>query len=255
MPGAKSMFGNLKSKLGLGGQPANQQYDDYDDYQEYDEYDDYEEYDDYDGYPDDRYEDERDRDRVSMRSTDSSGLPRLVTREDAVESTRSNSSFGRDSLTSSSYRSSGRTMVDSSLPASMTPEGSAAVSAATNNRAHGLDSLFGAPSRSREDRASSDLRSSVANTTGKRNLQIIKPSRYDDAEGVSRALKLGNVAILVLTETSDVLARRILDFSFGATSALSGSVEGIAPKTYALTTQTGLTDQEKAELTNLGIMS
>ena len=151
-------------------------------------------------------------------------------------------------------------MVDNSLPASMTPEGATAISAAGNRRAEGLDSLFGStrpddkPAPAYEQRQSIGATSAAATYTGKRNLQVIKPSRYDDAEGVTRALKLGNVAVLVLTNASDALARRILDFAFGATSALDGGVEAIGPKTYALTTHAGLTEQEKSELKNLGVI-
>lgn len=241
MADAKSVFGSLKSKLGFGGNQSDGNYDHYEDYEEYDEYDEYNDYDEYDEYDD--YVD----DRISTRETAySSSLPRLVSREDARQSTRSSRSTG------SSSRRNGRTMVDSSLPDSMTPEGTAHASALGNSKAHGLDSLFG--SRSERSKASDSSSISTPSFTGRRNLQVIKPSKYDDAEGITRALKLGNAAILVLTDTTDVLSRRILDFGFGATSALNGTVEGLAPKIYAFTTQAGLSDQEKSELQNLGVI-
>ena len=114
-------------------------------------------------------------------------------------------------------------MVDSSLPASMTPEGASAISAAGNRRAEGLDSLFGDTQRTENRSIAFDPRAgaSAASYSAKRNLQVIKPNKYDDAEGVTRALRLGNVAILVLTNTSSDLTQRILDFAFGATSAVS----------------------------------
>lgn len=254
------VFDSIKSKLGMAkGNDA--QLDEYEAYEDYDEeYDDFEEFDEYDQEYDD-YGDSYgygNRHKVTTRDTGFS-MPRLVSRDDARESTRGSSAFGRDSFTNS--RGS-RTMVDSSLPASLTPEGASAISAAGNRRAEGLDSLFGDSNARTENRtmafesssASASGAGSSMSFAGKRNLQVIKPSKYDDAEGVTRALKLGNVAILVLTGTSADLCQRILDFAFGAASALDGGVEGIAPRIYALTTDHGLTDTEKSELQNLGVI-
>lgn len=248
------VLSNIKSKLGMSNNDA--QADDYEAYEDYDEYDEYDEYDDYADDYDDRFEDSYgygNRHKVTTRDVGFSSMPRLVTRDDARQSTRGTSSFGRDSFTGSR---TGRTMVDSSLPASMTPEGASAISAAGNRRAEGLDSLFGDTQRTENRSMAFDPKApaSAVSYAAKRNLQVIKPSKYDDAEGVTRALKLGNVAILVLTNTSSDLTQRILDFAFGATSALDGGVEGIAPRTYALTTDHGLTDTERAELSNLGVI-
>lgn len=255
MANVGDMLGSLKSRLGMGCNRDDVEFDEYDEYQEYDEYDD--DYDDYDEY-DEYSQSYGHRDRITTRSPIGSSLPRLVSRDDARDSTRSSSTFGRESFASNR---NGRTMVDSSLPASMTPDGTSAITAAGNNRrAGGLDSLFGSPSDSQSNKSMSfnqymSTSSPISNNiTGKRNLQVIKPTRYDDAEGVTRALKLGNVAILVLTSTPDALAKRVLDFAFGATSALDGGVEGIGPKIYALTTNSGLTDAEKTELSDLGII-
>ena len=262
MADGRSVFGSIKSKLGLDNRNPQPAYEAYQEYDEYDEYDDYG-----DGYEDDYRDDYAmdsydeygnygnfgNRGRVTSRAV-GGGLPRLVSREDARESTRGSMSF---SSTSSRSSRGTRTMVDSSLPASLTPEGAAAVTAATNRRAEGLDSLFGSTARTENRSLAFDAKASATAAipaVGKRNLQVIKPTKYDDAEGVTRALKLGNVAILVLTGTTEVLSRRVLDFAFGATSALDGEVEGIAPKTYALTTKAGLTESEKAELANLGVI-
>lgn len=257
MANGRGVFDNIKSRFGLAGN-NNAELDDYEEYGEYDDYDDGydvdQEYDDYADDYDDRYEDSYgygNRHKVTTRDVGFS-MPRLVSRDDARQSTRGTTSFGRDSFTTSR---TGRTMVDSSLPASMTPEGASAISAAGNRRAEGLDSLFGDTSRSENRTMAFDGNgASASQYTTKRNLQVIKPSKYDDAEGVTRALKLGNVAILVLTNTSSDLSRRILDFAFGATSALDGGVEGIAPRVYALTTAYGLTEMEKSELANLGVI-
>lgn len=258
MANGRGVFSSIKSRLGMSGDD-HAQVDDYEAYEDYDEeYD--EVYDDYaDDYAEDYVDDYGDsygygnRHKVTTRDVGFS-MPRLVSRDDARQSTRNTSSFGRDSFSSSGI---GRTMVDSSLPASLTPEGASAISAAGNRRAEGLDSLFGDTGRTENRSMAFDPKatsSASAQFGAKRNLQVIKPSKYDDAEGVTRALKLGNVAVLVLTNTSSDLSRRILDFAFGATSALDGGVEGVAPRIYALTTGYGLTDTEKSELSNLGII-
>lgn len=156
------MLDGLKSKLGFQGR-EDQGYDDeyYDDgYDDYGEYgDDYADYD--DGYDD--YADEpparpvyrpasSGRASASSRSSASSSA-NLVSIDDVRAHTQIPESLNRDPLpqrhvTSAPTRSFGRNVVDSSLPYSMTPEGSAAISAAGNNasarrsRSEGLDSLF-----------------------------------------------------------------------------------------------------------------
>ncbi len=259
-----SLFGDIKSRLGIGASD-NEAYDEYEEYS--DEY--YE--DDYDnGYESrDPY---MDRSSVTTRSsrarsgrTDSS-MPRLVTMDDARDSARS-IPFNRESSPSrSSIRSYGRTMVDSSLPPSMTAEGSAAVSAASNKRAGGIDSLFGGSSSASSNRSSSSLTGSTASSAdilrdsmqlsmpGQRKLQVIKPTKYDDAEGVTNILKGNDVAILSFTSTDRDLMKRILDFSFGAASALDASVECIANGVFAICRSSALDDREREDLRNMGII-
>ena len=148
------MLDELKSKLGFGGDAArgrsNDRYDDYDDYGDYE--DDYSEYAEYaDDYADDSGNDYDPYAPVTTRSARSnSTISNLVSINDVRAHARGE---GSSSTTSTSarrmttahtpYRGE-RTTVDSSLPPTMTPEGSAAVAAAASRptRSEGLNSLF-----------------------------------------------------------------------------------------------------------------
>lgn len=249
---ANGIFGDIKSRLGRfgSGQNSSQNRNEYDEYEEYDNYSaDYSEYDEYDEY--DPY---MERGVVTSRGAASdAGLPRLVSMDDARASARDISS--RESSRegrSSSIRSYGRMMVDSSLPPSMTAEGTAAASAATNRRANGLDSLFGSSgSNSGSDVVRNSMQLSMP---GMRKLQVIKPVKYDDAEEVATALKDNDVAILVLIGVDSSLMMRLLDFSFGAASALDATVESIGHKVFAICRSVGLDDRERADLASMGII-
>lgn len=236
-----SLFGDIKSRFGIGG-ARNDAADGYDE-----EYDDYEE--EYDPY--------MDRNPVTTRGRGEAGLPRLVSMGDARESFShrdGGSSLGSAGRTSS-VRSYGRTMVDSSLPPSMTAEGTAAASAATNSRrAEGLDSLFSSSSRATSRGSSDIIRNSMQlSMPGMRQLQVIKPTKYDDAESVTSVLKANDVAILCFANTDRDLMKRILDFSFGAASALDASVESIGNGVFAICRSVGLDDNERNDLKKMGI--
>lgn len=273
-----SLFGDIKSKLGLGAK-GNGSYDDYDEYDEYG--------DDYYGDYDDGYESRdpyMDRSTVTTRSSrgarSDAGLPRLVSMDDARASARTLSrgegSTGASGMSgvqrTSSIRSYGRTMVDSSLPPTMTAEGAAAVSAASNRRAGGLESLFGSggssssgssaasssslgSARSGSSAASSDiLRDSMQlSMPGQRKLQVIKPTKYENAEAVTNVLKGGDVAILSFGTIDRDLMKRILDFSFGAASAMDATVECIANGVFAICRSAPLDEREREDLHNMGI--
>lgn len=249
-----SLFGDIKSRFGIGAR--NDAADDYDEgYEEYDEYDEYDEYN--DDYEDD-YDPYMDRNPVTTRDRGGSSLPRLVSMGDARESARSSFSHrdGAGSSGRSSVRSYGRTMVDSSLPSSMTAEGAAATSAAANSkRGFGLDSLFSTSSRSTSRSGSSDLirNSMQLSMPGMRKLQVIKPVRYDDAEAVTSVLKENDVAVLNFAETDRDLMKRILDFSFGAASALDASVESVGNGVFVICRSVGLDENERADLKKMGL--
>lgn len=281
-----SFFGDFKSRLGIGARNEEVYEEDFEEYE-----DDYE-----DVQPTEGRDPYMDRSTVTTRTgrySDASGLPRLVSMDDARASAKNipynrDSSYGR----TSSIRSYGRTMVDSSLPPTMTAEGTAAVSGAANRRAGGgLDSLFGGSnsanasgtsSAGASDKMKSKLNSSSSGSSsfssslssgigaknqsadilrdsmqlsmpGQRKLQVIKPTKYDDAEAVTSVLKTGDAAILSFGTLDRALMKRILDFSFGAASALDATVECIGNGVFAICRNVPLDDRERTDLHNIGI--
>lgn len=290
----KRMFGDIKSKLGFGkSQDAG--YDDAysDDFDEYAEYgDDYDEYEEYApaGSSYDRYAPVTTRSATS-RTGEPGGMPRLVSIDDVRASTQVPSSLNRDPLQARHVTSSpaapassfGRTMVDSSLPPQMTPEGTKAVSAAASRRrSEGLDSLFepttGAdvaqeePSRMPAHAAESGAHAasvaqtparasfepstatSISSYSGRRSIEVLKPMSYGEVERVTRALKAGNAVVLGLLNTPEALSKRILDFSFGVASALDATVECIGDKVFAITCGNPLSEVERMNLRNQGVL-
>jgi cell division inhibitor SepF len=303
MANGKSVFDNLKSKLGLGGEQDHDGYDEYDDYEEYDEYDDYEDnqssYEEYDPYAGSTAPRSfGNRNTVTTRNVRGGSHARLVSTSDAAQAARGTRDLGlgaEGTSTLSARRSGGRTMVDSSLPPTMTPEGTAAMSAASNRRSSGLDSLFsstvegpereevkadtsarasrafsaGSVSGERESSAAPSAKADagqssftagsgkVATTTsafGHRQLQVMRPTSYNDAEAVVRALKAGEVAVLVMGSTAPDLAKRILDFAFGAACALGANVESPAQGVFAVAIGSALSEAEKSDLAARGAL-
>ena len=295
----KRMLGDIKSKLGFGSKNQDQGYDDgyYDD--EYGDYADGYEYDDgYDDYDDgygahsasaqrsSRYDSYSST--SSRSSTREASMPRLVSIEDVRANTQVPSSLNRDPLpprhvstasssSVSSFRGT-RTMVDSSLPPQMTPEGTAAEAAAASRRrsSEGLESLFtptteepaptradasasaasasAVPTRSAYDPYESYSGASSASYSASRSVTVVKPASYAEVERVSKALKAGDAVVLALGNTPDSLAKRVLDFSFGVASALDANVECIADKVFAVTRGKDLTELEKLSLRNQGVL-
>ena len=60
--------------------------------------------------------------------------------------------------------------------------------------------------------------------------------------------------VLALKETPDALAKRVLDFSFGVSSALDASVDCIADKVFVIARGAALTEAERASLRSQGIL-
>lgn len=88
----------------------------------------------------------------------------------------------------------------------------------------------------------------------KRQLSVVAPMSYAEVEAIPRALKAGDVVVLVLTRTPDALSKRVLDFSFGAASALDASVDTLSNKVFSIARDHGLTPSERTELRNLGVL-
>ena len=286
--GAEGMLDGIKSKLGMADNSQSSGYrrssrnSNYDD--DYDDYDD-----DYDDYEDDepatsstsrydRYDSVTTRPAHASRSTSSnySGSYRpakLVSIDDVRAHTTVPESLNRDPLprrrtSASTPAFNGRVTVDANSPL---PTGSAAHAAAGKERSESLDSLFD----STADLAASNAKKTEAaqrqaassfdpykayegSTVGKHNptrsLTVVKPANYGECEKVAKALKAGDAVVLVLKDTPSDLVKRVLDFSFGASSALDASVDCAADKVFVIARGQGLTDAERTSLRDQGIL-
>lgn len=87
-----------------------------------------------------------------------------------------------------------------------------------------------------------------------RSLSVIRPAAYSEVEQVARCLRAGDMVILSMKTTPGDLAKRVLDFSFGAASMVDARVECVGDKVFALSTGVALTDEEKAHLISQGVL-
>ncbi len=87
-----------------------------------------------------------------------------------------------------------------------------------------------------------------------REAVVVNPDSYAEAELVASNLRRGNAVVLVLTQTRPELAKRILDFSFGAAAVSEGQVTSIGERIYALTCDYPLTDTELELLHARGVI-
>ncbi len=213
------------------------------------------------------------------RGSSFSGGPRLVSSEDVRASiplptglseevrepqrtTSYAGSSGDASKGPSESRFAGRTMIDSSLPPEMTPEGSAAMSAAATQRHTGGRASAASSSAYSQTASSANAAggkaasaSSGSSYTGRRTLSVIRPSSYDDAEGVVRALEDGDVVILAMDGVPDALRARMLDFSFGAACALDATVERVGNRVFSIIAHgEPLSEVERMNLRNQGVI-
>lgn len=63
---------------------------------------------------------------------------------------------------------------------------------------------------------------------------VLKPVSYDDVQTVVRRVKTGQPVVLVFRNTNIDTAKRILDFSFGLSFGISGSVEELGDRVFAV---------------------
>ncbi|MDR3136638.1 MAG: cell division protein SepF [Coriobacteriales bacterium] len=87
-----------------------------------------------------------------------------------------------------------------------------------------------------------------------REVVVARPERFEEVEQVAQALRAGNVVCLVLRSTRPELARRILDFAFGAAAALGGQVASPQNKIYLITCEYPLTPNEFELLQARGVL-
>ena len=264
---AGGMLDDLKARLGFGGHDNDDYEDDYDDYDDGFE-DDYDDYD--DGYDDRRSSSrrssssrsyDRDYDRGYDRRGDSG--PRLVSIDDVKESTRVPESLNRDPLARGTRDNvthySTRSVIDETVPPISSPAHNAALRDSGRSSSDGYNSLF-EPTRTADTSSSSydpyEAYSTGATTTHApmRSLTVLKPTVYGDVERVSKAVKAGDVVVLVMRNTPDDLSKRILDFSFGVASALDANVECPGEKVFAIARGNALSEDEKRRLRNQGAL-
>ena len=87
-----------------------------------------------------------------------------------------------------------------------------------------------------------------------RQVAVIKPDSFEEAEIVTKTLKSGGLVIIDLREVEGALAKRFLDFSFGATSALGGSVDVLGKDVYSITTGNPIMQSELDRVKNEGLI-
>ena len=121
----------------------------------------------------------------------------------------------------------------------------ASADAAPARSSAGLENLFS---------STAEPRTSVSPAPRVRTMVVVRPETYDDAERVATALKMRSVVVLACAAAPDALMKRVLDFSFGAASALGAQVDVIAPRVFALNAGAALSDAEKEQLHEQGIL-
>ena len=63
---------------------------------------------------------------------------------------------------------------------------------------------------------------------------VLRPTAYDDVQSVIRRVRTNQPVIIILTATAIDTARRILDFCFGFSCGIEGSVEELAERIYVV---------------------
>lgn len=219
--------------------------------------------------------------------------PKLVSIDDVRAHTQVPESLNRDPLpprrvtaASSGSFHGDRTMVDAAQPAPANTPIARATAAANRERSESLNSLFtstsddslgsmppvsGGPVQTTAAASGATVAAATVTTTAfdpfdayagtgaskhnpSRSVTVLKPASYSEVERVAKALKAGDVVVLALRNTPDNLSKRILDFSFGVSSALDASVDCVADKVFAISRGAALTDAERMSLRGQGVL-
>ncbi len=282
-----NMLDGIKSRFGFSDKDEDvdgfydddfaNDFGDYGDYSEYSEYGpDYQEeaFDDYDA----RYDYTPRSDYRSSNDSNAS-VPKLVSIDDVRTHTQVPESLGRDPLPPRHVTSASRTA--DTQDSAHTPtdyrdydDYYAREADAPHERSESLDSLFtpipdvsksGNTAAARTQQASAQTNAGYdpyeayegagsTSHTPTRSLTVLRPVSYSEVERVAKALKAGDAVVLALRTTPEDLVKRVLDFSFGVSSALDASVDCIADKVFAITCGTPLTDAEKMNLRTSGVL-
>ena len=249
---ASEMFSSLKSRLGFSQEKAGYRgsNDDFDEYDDFDNEGYSERYDnEFAGYGADYDENApvgayRPATTRSGRFGRADSTPNLVSIDDVKANTPLPAEGG------STRRANGRNLIDDRAPAYSSPAYNASMrDSGASARSEGLNSLFEPSSGS-----SLESRPSSSPYNARRSLSVLRPTSYSDVENVARSLKAGDVVVLVMRATPADLMQRMLDFAFGAASALDASVECPAERVFAIARGQALTEEEKKSLRSQGVL-
>ena len=76
---------------------------------------------------------------------------------------------------------------------------------------------------------------------------VLRPTAYDDVQSVIRRVRTNQPVIIILTATAIDTARRILDFCFGFSCGIDGSVEELSERIYVVLPQGGSISESDIE--------
>lgn len=269
---------NIKGKLGFA---ADQDFDEYDE-EYYDEG--------YQSVEDDSFDDQggyggyrpSQFDQANTRGAGSAHPP-LVSLDDVKSRTQVPERLGRDplpdrrggsSFSSASSRGQASASANSFrnvehaadyMRSSETSDINLGQSPYEETRSAGYDSLFSStqePSRAVPAGAPAGAfdpyetfsGSGVSSHNPSRGLTVIKPMSYGEVERIAKTIKAGDAVVLCLRNTPDQLVKRVLDFSFGVSSALDASVDCIAEKVFVVNKGRTLSEEELTQLRNQGVL-
>lgn len=168
-------------------------------------------------------------------------------------SLQNDADYGRFSPSQRSYAA---TNTFSSTASAKPAASASSIMPATSSAAPGLQPLPNVSSSPRKSFDPYDAFSGNGETkhTPARSLTVLKPISYGEVELIARNLRAGDVVVLSLKNTSDDLAKRILDFSFGAASMVDARVECVAEKVFAINSGAALSREEKVKLAAQGAL-
>lgn len=248
----EGVLNGIKSKLGFVSKEEHYDDENYD--EEY--YDDYEESLDED-YGEYGYGTSAGSSYRESSFEKGSGHPKLVSIDDVKANTSIPDSLNRDPLPSrvgSSASGASYRQVERAADYLKSTNTSDLVGEATK-QSDGLNSLFSSTSEKTFDPYETFEGTGQATHNPTRGLSVMKPVSYSEVERIAKIIKAGDVVVLSLRNTPDHLAKRILDFSFGVSSALDASVECIADKVFVIIRGSSLTTEEKTKLRSQGVIS
>ena len=268
---ASGALSGLRNRFGGGSRNDDRYQDGYDDYG-YDDYDDYADYGEYGYDVDDPYDDFEDAPgqgigEIRTRSvpTNPRNHPPLLSFDEARKNTYVPDRLLRDPLEHTTSRprrsSTGYTpRIRESVNVGHAAEydfasvGGATLDEAGNEVPQVEVAKPSTTPVSGYDPYASFQGSGAPTHTPTRKLKVLSPLSYGEVESIARALKAGDVVVLVLTRTPGDLAKRVLDFSFGVASALDASVDCVADKVFVVCRGQGLSETERSSLQAQGVI-